>query len=115
MARPRIVIDPETFQPVIFETQVAVANVLRLLAGGYTIEQLAKYYPDLSAEAVIAAIRYAIAVLDVLHNDRNTAIHVAAELRLAEMDFDQTPPKADEGPKPSMELPMGFMGLMKPK
>ena len=40
-----------------------VTNILSLLAGGYTLQRILEYYPELTEEAVTAAIRYAIAVL----------------------------------------------------
>jgi len=65
MVEPRIVINPEIChgKPVIAGTRIMVTNVLSLLAGGYTIKRITEYYPELTPEAIIAAIRYAIAVL----------------------------------------------------
>ncbi len=65
MVEPRIVINPEIChgKPVIAGTRIMVTNVLSLLAGGYTVKQIVHYYPELTEESVIAAIRYAMAVL----------------------------------------------------
>jgi uncharacterized protein (DUF433 family) len=65
MVEPRIVINPQIChgKPVIAGTRIMVTNILSLLAGGYTIQRIMAYYPELTEEAVIAAVRYAIAVL----------------------------------------------------
>ena len=66
MIEPRIIINPAIChgKPVIAGTRIMVTNILSLLAGGYTVKRITEYYPDLTEEAVIAAIRYAIAALD---------------------------------------------------
>lgn len=66
MAEPRIIINPEIChgKPVIAGTRIMVTNILGLLAGGYSVKRITEYYPDLTEEAVRAALRYAIAVLD---------------------------------------------------
>jgi uncharacterized protein (DUF433 family) len=65
MVEARIVVDPEIChgKPVIAGTRIMVTNILSLLAGGYTTQRILEYYPELTEEAVIAAIRYAMAVL----------------------------------------------------
>ncbi len=66
MAEPRIIINPEIChgKPIIAGTRIMVTNILSLLAGGYSVKRITEYYPDLTEEAVVAAIRYAIAALD---------------------------------------------------
>ncbi|MBI4772358.1 MAG: DUF433 domain-containing protein [Chloroflexi bacterium] len=65
MAEPRIIIDPKIChgKPVLAGTRIMVANILSLLAGGYTVRRITEYYPELTEEAVTAAIRYATNVV----------------------------------------------------
>ena len=46
-------------KPVINGTRIMVANILSLLAGGYTFTQIEEYYPELKEEQIKAAIQYA--------------------------------------------------------
>jgi len=41
-----------------------VKNILGMIAGGYTIEQVVQAYPELTQEMVAAALQYAVAVID---------------------------------------------------
>lgn len=50
-------------KPIIRGTRIMVSNILSLLAGGYTIAQILDYYPELSREAIEAALEYAIQVV----------------------------------------------------
>jgi len=61
----QIVINPSVChgKPTIKGTRIMVANVLGLLAGGYTISQIKEYYPELSLDAIQESIQYAINVL----------------------------------------------------
>ena len=61
----RIAIDPEIChgKPRIAGTRIMVTNILSLLAGGYSIERILEYYPDIEREDVIAAIQYAISTI----------------------------------------------------
>ncbi len=58
----RITVDPKIChgKPTIKGTRIMIANVLSLIAGGYDIEQVIEYYPELTKEDVKAAIAYAI-------------------------------------------------------
>ena len=60
-----ITVDPTVChgKPVIRGTRIMVSNILSLLAGGYTIAQILDYYPELSEEAIKAALEYAIQVV----------------------------------------------------
>ena len=46
-------------KPVINGTRIMVANILSLLAGGYTFTQIEEYYPELKEDQIKAAIQYA--------------------------------------------------------
>ncbi len=41
-----------------------VANILSLMAGGYDIPKILKYYPELTEEDVRAAMEYALETID---------------------------------------------------
>lgn len=58
----RISIDPQIChgKPVIKGTRIMVVNVLSLLAGGYTIQQVQDYFPELKKEDIIESIQYAV-------------------------------------------------------
>ena len=58
----KIVVDPKIChgKPVIKGTRIMVANILSLFAGGYNLEQIKQYYPQLSTLDITAAIKYAI-------------------------------------------------------
>jgi len=58
----RIVSDPKICdgKPTIKGTRIMVENILSLVAGGYDIKMILKYYPKLSKEDVKAAVEYAI-------------------------------------------------------
>lgn len=62
----RISIDPEVChgKPCVAGTRIMVANILSQLAGGYTIKQILEGYPELSYEDVVAAIEYAVSVVE---------------------------------------------------
>jgi uncharacterized protein (DUF433 family) len=57
----RIVVDPNVCsgKPTIRGTQIMVKNILGMVAGGYTREQILKAYPELAPDDVAAAIEYA--------------------------------------------------------
>ena len=62
----QIVIDPEVCHGklIIKGTRIMLSNILSLLAGGYTIEQIIVYYLELAEKDVKAAIAYAAAFID---------------------------------------------------
>ncbi len=64
--REHIVVDPQICggKPCIRGTRIMVKNILGMLAGGYTMEQILGTYPELSREDVVAALDYASAVID---------------------------------------------------
>lgn len=66
MTNDRITINPQIChgKPCIAGTRIMVANILSLLAGGYTIARILEYYPDIEHEDVVAAIEYARAVVE---------------------------------------------------
>jgi uncharacterized protein (DUF433 family) len=51
-------------KPVISGTRIMVKNILGMIAGGYNIEQVVQAYPELTQEMVVAALKYAVAVID---------------------------------------------------
>ena len=51
-------------KPVISGTRIMVKNILGMIAGGYTVEQVLQAYPELTNEMVSAALQYAVAVID---------------------------------------------------
>jgi len=57
----RITIDPKIClgQPTLRGTRITVSVVLKMLAGGKSVEDVHRAYPELEAEDVHQAIRYA--------------------------------------------------------
>jgi uncharacterized protein (DUF433 family) len=51
-------------KPVIRGTRIMVKNILGLIAGGYTLDQVLQAYPELTREMVDAALQYAVTVVD---------------------------------------------------
>lgn len=51
-------------KPVIRGTRIMVKNILGMVAGGYTREQIVAAYPELNSEQVQAALAYAAQVVD---------------------------------------------------
>jgi len=51
-------------KPVIRGTRIMVKNILGMVAGGYTVDQVLAAYPELTREMVQAALAYAAAVVD---------------------------------------------------
>lgn len=64
--RERIVLNPEicSGKPTIRGTRIMVSNILGMLAGGYSFDQVHEAYPELSRLDVIAAVEYASWVVD---------------------------------------------------
>jgi len=62
----RITADPAVCsgKPCIRGTRIMVKNILGMIAGGYTIEQILHAYPELSREDVVEALEYATNVID---------------------------------------------------
>jgi len=61
-----IVVDPEicSGKPVIRGSRIMVKNILGMVAGGYTVEDILQAYPELSQESVQSALEYAAMVVD---------------------------------------------------
>jgi uncharacterized protein (DUF433 family) len=51
-------------KPTIRGTRIMVKNILGMIAGGYTLDQVLEAYPDLTREMVEAALQYAMMVID---------------------------------------------------
>lgn len=62
----RIVRDPNICggKPTIRGTRIMVRNILGMVAGGYTLEQIIQAYPELTAEDIHAALEYAAEAVD---------------------------------------------------
>ena len=62
----RISVDPNicSGKPCVQGTRIMVKNILGMLAGGYTIEQILHAYPELVQEDIGAALEYASQVID---------------------------------------------------
>jgi uncharacterized protein (DUF433 family) len=61
-----VVVDPQicSGKPVIKGTRIMVKNILGMIAGGYSMTDILRAYPELSQEAVEAALEYAATVID---------------------------------------------------
>ncbi len=65
----RISVDPKVLvgKPVIKGTRIAVEFLVELLANGWTLEQILKNYPQLTADDIHAALHYATETLKQEH------------------------------------------------
>lgn len=61
-----IVIDSKicSGKPAIKGTRIMVKNILGMVAGGYSMDQILVAYPELNGQMVQAALEYAAAVID---------------------------------------------------
>lgn len=61
-----VVVDPQicSGKLVIKGTRIMVKNILGMIAGGYSMADILRAYPELSQEAVEAALEYAATVID---------------------------------------------------
>jgi uncharacterized protein (DUF433 family) len=61
-----ITVDPNicSGEPCIRGTRIMVKNILGMLAGGYTREQILNAYPELVQEDISAALEYASRIID---------------------------------------------------
>ena len=61
-----IAVDPKICagKPVIRGTRIMVTNILGMVAGGYSVEQILESYPELTREMVQGALEYAAAIID---------------------------------------------------
>jgi uncharacterized protein (DUF433 family) len=117
MGASTIVSDPAVHEGrlTIAGTGIDTADVLHLIAGGYSLKQVTEAIPGLSAKNVTDAVRYAAALLEAVDPQRDSALVAAASLALAEQDFDQQPPRPAEGRGTPWEAIVGFFGLMRGK
>jgi uncharacterized protein (DUF433 family) len=62
----RIVVDRNigSGKPTIRGTRIMVTNILGMVAGGYTRQQILDAYPEITIEDVTAALEYASHVVD---------------------------------------------------
>lgn len=62
----RIEVNPDIChgKPIIRGTRIMVRNILGSLAGGESIQEIIKNYPELTVEDIEAAIAYAIELVD---------------------------------------------------
>jgi uncharacterized protein (DUF433 family) len=61
-----ITVDPKICagKPTIRGTRIMVKNILGMIAGGYTMNQVLQAYPELTHEMVDAALHYAVTIID---------------------------------------------------
>jgi uncharacterized protein (DUF433 family) len=66
MEHPLITSHPEVLggKPVIRDTRIAVAFVLKLFSSGWTMTEILENYPHVTREGVLAALEYAADVLE---------------------------------------------------
>ena len=66
VTNPRIVVDPDVCsgKPVIKGTRIMVRNVLGIVAGGGTVQEVLESYPELTEQDVSAALEYAADLVD---------------------------------------------------
>lgn len=66
MRYERISIDPRirSGKPCIRDTRVMVTNILGLIAGGYTNDQILQAYPELTRDDIATALDYVSQVVD---------------------------------------------------
>jgi uncharacterized protein (DUF433 family) len=62
----RITVDPKVCsgKPIIRGTRIMVKNILGMVAGGKTVQQVLDAYPELTREDVTDALEYASHVVD---------------------------------------------------
>lgn len=51
-------------KPVIRGTRIMMKNILGMIAGGYTLDQVLQAYPELTREMVDAALQYTVTIID---------------------------------------------------
>jgi len=51
-------------KPVIRGRRIMVKNILGMIAGGYTLDQILQAYPELTHEMVDAALQYTVTIID---------------------------------------------------
>lgn len=61
-----VIVDPNICagKPAIRGTRIMVKNILGMIAGGYTLDQVLQAYPELTREMVDAALQYAVTIID---------------------------------------------------
>ena len=70
----RITVDPEVLmgKPIIRGLRISVDQILKALAGGVSIEEVLKDYPELEREDIQAALLYAA---DIVNEERVFAVN----------------------------------------
>ena len=51
-------------KPIIRGTRIMVKNILGMVAGGYTIDQIVEAYPELTRDEVQGTLEYAVEIID---------------------------------------------------
>lgn len=74
MAFDRITVEPDKLEgrPCIRGLRITVESVVRLVAAGWTFEQILGEYPDLEADDIREALEYAAASTDVHYHPFQT-------------------------------------------
>lgn len=116
MKVPLVITDPNVLQgkPVIADTSVAVTEILDWLASGQSFKQIIKDHPELTEEAVRAALRYC-ALITEAETDPN--VLQAASQALWDMGYGWDTEDRPSGPPtpPDMRVPMGYLGRVQGK
>jgi uncharacterized protein (DUF433 family) len=51
-------------KPIIRGTRIMVKNILGMVAGGYTIDQIVEAYPELTRDQIQCTLEYAAEIID---------------------------------------------------
>lgn len=75
--KTRIVRNPKILagKPIIAGTRIPLTLILNLLAHGQTIKEIIDDYPDLTAEDIKAAVKYAQKVVEKVHPPTTSTLH----------------------------------------
>ena len=116
MKVPLVIIDPAVLQgkPFIADTRVAVTDIVGWFAAGLSPKQITKDHPELTEDAVHAALRYCALLADSV---TDPGVHQAAAKALLDMGYGSETEDLPPGPPvpPDMHVPMGFMGRVQTK
>ncbi len=116
MKVPLVVTDLEVLdgKPVIADTRVTVTEIVGWLANGLGPKQIIKEHPELTEDAVRAALRYCALVTEAETDPR---VLQAAASALWDMGYGRETEDLPPGPPapPDMRVPMGFMGRVQTK
>ncbi len=111
MKVPIVTTDPQVSdgKPVIAGTHIAVTDILDWLASGSSAKEITAEHPELTEEAVRAAIRYCALITEAQTDPR---AHQEAAQALTDLGYGWDTEDVPPGPPapPDMSVPMGYMG-----